>query len=308
MDNLRRRREGKRSFYERVYNKLRRRPDPTAPRLRVAEVQKIELRDPPIFVIGCQRSGTSLVRRILDSHSHIACPPESGFILQLAEMLRERRSMTGLESMGFPRDEVLTALRSFISSFFVSYAAAQGKSRWADKTPAYVDCLPELWDIFGPEARFVLIIRHGLDVAFSLANPDRHYPAIKHHAELAGGNRPIGAGMYWAAQMEKIQAFRSGHPEACYELRYEELTTAPEDTLKSLLDFLDEPWEPAILEYNRFEHHAGLGDPEVRSLARIQPNSGRYRGWSESTQEAVRRACEPYLSELGYGSSITTAT
>ncbi|MDP9223453.1 MAG: sulfotransferase [Actinomycetota bacterium] len=300
MDTLTRRREGKRSFSERLLNKLRRRPDPVAPRLRVTETKPEEYRHPPIFVIGCQRSGTSLVRRILDSHSHIACPPESGFIVHLAALLRDRRSMTGLDSMGFDRDEVFAALRSFISSFFVSYATAQDKIRWADKTPAYVDCLPELWDIFGPEARFVLIVRHGLDVAFSLANPDRHYPAINHHAELAGGDRPVGAGMYWAAQMAKIQAFHRNHPEACYELRYERLTTSPEETLKSLLRFLEEPWEPSLLEYNRFEHHAGLGDPEVRALGRIKPNSGRYQAWSESTQKAVREACEPYLSEFGY--------
>ena len=68
-----------------------------------------------------------------------------------------------------------------------------------------------------------------------------------------------------------------------------------------MFDFLGEPWEPAVLEYDRFEHHRGMEDPDVHRRTRIEPNSSRYRAWSGDRQRVVRAACEPLLSELGYG-------
>ena len=254
----------------------------------------------PIFVIGCFRSGTSLVRRILDSHSHIACPPETKFVMPLIGVLRDQTSLRGLNSIGFDRSDVSSALAHFVDGFMHAYAAAQGKPRWADKTPDYVDCLPELFELFGPQARFILIRRHGLDVAFSLSDPHRHYPAIDRHVEEAGGNVPVAAGRYWAEQNEKIEAFRGRVPEACYVVRYEELTTNPSEILKPMFDWLEEPWEPEVIDYDSFPHHAGIEDPDVRRRRKIVPNTGRYVAWPSELQLAVRDACEPILSSLGY--------
>jgi len=255
----------------------------------------------PIFIVGCQRSGTSLLRRILDSHSRIACPPESKFILPLVSVLRSTQAMSGLESMGYGREEVLRALRRFIAAFFEGYAEASGKARWADKTPIYVDCLPEVWDLFGSNARFLLIVRHGLDVAYSLSDPHRDYPAIRKHVEEEGGNVPVAAGRFWSAQNRKIERFRSQHSAACLRLRYEDLTGSPQPTLKSVFEFLDEDWEPTVLQYDRFPHHSGQEDPDVRRRRRIEQNSGRYLAWPPEVIEAVRSACEPMLERLGYG-------
>ena len=256
--------------------------------------------EPPIFVIGCFRSGTSILRRVFDSHSRIACPPESKFVLAATQLLRDRKALEGLDSMGFGRAEVASALGAFIDGFFGGYAAARGKMRWADKTPDYVDCLAELWEVFGPDGRFVLIIRHGLDVAYSLSDPHRHYPAIASHIERAGGNVPVAAGVYWAEQTEKIEAFRQEHPEASFQLRYEELTSRPEAVLRSMFEFVGEPWEPEVLQYNRFPHDVGLEDPDVKRRSRIVANSGKYRAWPVELQKAVREACRSTLVRLGY--------
>jgi Sulfotransferase family len=208
--------------------------------------------------------------------------------------------MKGFEGMGYGRDEVVTAFAAFISSFFQAYAASQGKARWADKTPNYVDCLPELWQMFGPEARFVLLVRNGLDVAFSLSDEHRHYPAIDEHLLAANGNVPLAAGRLWRTQNERIERFREDHPEACFAIRYEELTMDPAPTLRPMFEFLGEPWHPRVLEYDRFPHSAGWEDPNVRRRRRIAVNSGRYRAWPADVQSAVREACEPMLSRLGY--------
>jgi hypothetical protein len=291
----------KRPLVSRVLGRLRERKDPSAPALSAPRFGADDHRlEPPIFVIGCQRSGTSLLRRILDSHSNIACPPESKFILPMTEVLRAPKYLVGFSGMGYERTEVARALREFLGSFFDAYAAAQGKGRWADKTPNYVDCLPELWELFGPEARFVHLIRHGLDVAFSLSDDHRHYPAIDEQAALAGGDRAVGAGRHWAIQNELMEAFRDERSEACYTLRYEELTRDPEAAHRPMFGFLGEPWEPAVIDYASVPHHAGWEDPDVRRRSRIEPNSGKYAKWPQDVQAAVRDACQPMLAKLGY--------
>lgn len=290
----------KRSLSSRVIGRLKERSDERAPRLSIHVPENKELTETPIFVIGAQRSGTSLLRRILDSHSRITCPPESKFILPLSQVLTDRKSLAGWDSMGFDKQEVDKAMGRFVRSFFDAYTKAQGKARWAEKTPNYVDCLPELWDMFGPDVQFIYILRHGLDVANSLADPHRHYPAIDEFMEQANGNAPVAAGLFWADKNRKIQAFQADHPEAGHAIRYEELTTRPEAALKPLFEFLREPWEPEVIDYDKFPHHAGFGDPDVKRRKTVEPNSGKYKGWPEETQRAVREACGEMLAALGY--------
>lgn len=254
----------------------------------------------PVFVIGCQRSGTSLLRRILDSHSHIACPPETSFITPLVDILHERRSVKGMEGMGYDHEAVARGLAGFVGSFFEGYAAAQGKPRWADKTPQYVDILDDLWELFGPRARFVMIVRHGMDVAYSLADPKRRYPAIDDCVEAAGGDVAVGAGLFWRRQNEKIRAFAGRHPEASHTLRYEALTSKPAAVLEPMFAFLGEPWEPGVVDYASVPHHTGIEDPDVGKLRAIVTNSEKYRAWPADVQGKVRAACEPLLTTLGY--------
>lgn len=254
----------------------------------------------PIFVVGCQRSGTSLLRRILDSHSHIACPPESQFILPSIQVLRDERSLAGLSSMGYGISEVEGSVARFVRGFFDGYAEDQGKRRWADKSPSNVECLSELWSLFKPNIQFVIIVRNGMDVAYSLADPHRHYPAIDGHVAREGGNIPVGAARFWAEQNEKIEGFLSTRGEACFRLRFEDLTTEPINTLKPMFEFLDEPWEPTVIDYTQFPHHHGFEDPDVRRRTRIEPNSDKHKAWPPEVQQAVLLACGPLLRALGY--------
>jgi protein-tyrosine sulfotransferase len=290
----------KRSLSSRIVGRLKERRDTPAPRLSAAAPATAGVAAPGIFVIGAQRSGTSLLCRILDSHSRIACPPESKFILPLSRVLHDRKAMAGFDSMGYGAGEVMTAMGSFARSFFDNYAASQAKARWADKTPNYVDCLDELWALFGSSTQFVIILRHGLDTAFSLADPHRTYPALDEYLDAAHGDRPVAAGLFWADKNRKIEAFRQAHPAACYRLRYEELTADPEGTLPHLFEWLGERWEPDAVDYANFPHHAGYGDPDVRRRRRIELNSGRHKQWPADVQRAVRDACGEMLEVLGY--------
>jgi protein-tyrosine sulfotransferase len=220
--------------------------------------------------------------------------------VHLAQTLRDPSALRGLDSMGFGRNEVARTLGAAASSFFASYAAAQGKSRWADKTPDYVEILPELWELFGEHARYLLLFRHGMDVACSLSNPNRNFPAIQPFTEAAGGSVPVGAARFWVDQNEKIRAFQQVHGHACFSITYEDLTSDPAGSLRSLFEFLGEPWDPRVLDYDSAPHHRGIEDPDIRRKRSIQSNSGNYRAWPLETQREVREACEPMLTLLGY--------
>jgi hypothetical protein len=139
-----------------------------------------------------------------------------------------------------------------------------------------------------------------LDVAHSLADPHRDFRVVRESVARWGGTREVAAGRYWADQMNRVARFQREHPEACYAVRYEDLTSHPEPTLIPMFEWLGEPWEPEVMRYGRFPHDAGFEDPDVRRRSRVVPNSGKFREWPPEVQRMVREVCEPMLSRLGY--------
>ena len=150
---------------------------------------------PPMpVIVGAARSGTTLLRLMLDAHPRLAIPPESHFLPDL-RALQQRPDLKGKEHGDARREEFLrvvtgspfwkdfqldeTALRAAVThakkTFNVAdgarrvyelYARARGKARWGDKTPPYVWRLKEVYALL-PEAHFVHLIRDGRDVALS---------------------------------------------------------------------------------------------------------------------------------------------
>jgi hypothetical protein len=239
----------------------------------------------PIFVIGVHRSGTTLLRLILDSHPRIACPPESFFLLPLRGLLDDAKALEGLAAMGFPREAVARRLGEFAGWFFEVYAASHGKPRWADKTPSYVRCLDFIEAAFGPRARYVLIYRHGLDSAASIARIPSIHDADP-HTEACGGDRFAGAARYWAEQTRAMRAFAAAHPERCFELRYEALATDPEPQIRRLLEFLGEPWDPRVLAFHELPHDHGMEDRKASRARGFDPSIG---GWREQPRPVIDR-------------------
>jgi protein-tyrosine sulfotransferase len=258
---------------------------------------------PPIFVVGCQRSGTSLLRRILDSHPSIACPPESKFILPLEELVRDPQALRGLDSMGFTRQEVMNRLRSFVVSFFQDYALAKGKERWADKTPNYVDCLPFLDEIFAGEARYIVIVRHPFDVCLSFEHAaeksGQPMPAIQSHIAGATDFR-AGACAFWNRQNRKISEFVPHVAGRAVSLDYELLTSQPEPVLRQMFDFLDIPWSPLVLDYGQLPHDYGFEDRKIERMPKIVPNFGGFLAWPAEERQRLAVVAQEAMHLLGY--------
>lgn len=254
----------------------------------------------PIFVLGCDRSGTSLLRRILDAHNNIACPPETKFIYQLVKVYETPQSLAGLRSMGFSDDDVLEQMRVFICQFLDGYAKAKGKTRWAEKTTHNVNCAVTIDKAFFQSPQYVAIIRHGLDVAHSLATLDFSKVTVIDKYRTDGADTAMATVRHWAVMNTKIVDFQQQVGDRLILIKYEDLTREPEATLRKVFGFLDETWEASLLDYNRVAHDSGYDDPNAGRLRSIIPNSGNYRVWSREYQEILFDEAREVFSRFDY--------
>jgi len=237
--------------------------------------QKIELSDGqrarsarPVFIVGCPRSGTTLLyHMILSSGDFAVLPIETDAFCQFGlkfpnlESLRERRrllefwlgsrwyAISGLEPSSI-ESEVLEECRSigdFLTIVMEAMCRQQCVRRWAEKSPAHALYIPEIKRLI-PNSIFVHIIRDGRDVALSLANFERLYPFLW----VAGQTLPA-LGMYWKWMVRRARSGGKQIGPDYYELNYEDLMQNPRDTLAALGRFIDHD-----LDYARILR-AGIG-------------------------------------------------
>lgn len=249
----------------------------------------------PIFVIGAHRSGTSLVRRVLDSHPSVACPPESLWLTHYTGILQDHDVFRGLWGLGCDREEVLRGLADGARRFHEGYRQAKGKPRWADKTPAYTFHVETLRTLFGDDAQFVLVLRYPPDVAYSLW---RRGWSIDGYADDALDN----ACEYVADTVAHQLAFRDRHRDACFTLHYDRLVRDPTAELRALCTFLREPWDPAVLEHHRHPHDVGVEDPVIRGTRGFDGSFDNWRMWSKEQQRRALAILDESMRRLGYSS------
>lgn len=193
----------------------------------------------PIFVVGCQRSGTTLLRLMLDSHPNISCGPETRFLADFAKVTGEGWDRMGL--YGFAKEYWYEKFAEFFDSFQTEYAKGRGKTRWADKTPRYALSL-DFVDALFPDSQVVHVVRDGRDVVAS-------------HRDRWGYRSAVKAVEKWPRYIKAAQAFGARVPTDRYiEVRYEALVGDTEAQLRRLLTFLEEPWDSAVLDHQSAEH------------------------------------------------------
>jgi hypothetical protein len=231
----------------------------------------------PIFIVGCPRSGTTLLQLMLHAHPRIAIPPETRFLLPAYFRRQDfgdlrtaagRRALGGyivgdrdgkFKDLGLDADAVLAEIEaapptvgSVLGTVLRAYARSHGKPRWGDKRPTYARYLPDLYRMF-PDAQFVHVIRDGRDCVGSLK-------------QMSWWKRDAYYSMAtWA------QAIDSGHAAArslpagsYYEIQYEQLVVDPTRELTALCGFLGEAFDTGMLRphqlasvpASRKKHHA----------------------------------------------------
>jgi len=222
----------------------------------------------PIFIVGCGHSGTSLLLVILGAHSRIfAVPHES----RIAAHCRWR---------------FLTAMRKFNR-----WAIAHGKTRWVEKTPKHIMHIDNILK-HRPNARILLIIRDGRDVAGSLQ---------KRHGSLEVGIR------HWVQRNTHGKKYWN-HPNV-HVVKYESLISDFEATMRRVLSFIGEEYEPGIKEYykspTKIEKPAseGKSNQQFQNWKVNQPifdTRGKWKHFSGADQAMIHKIGGELLAELGY--------
>ena len=215
----------------------------------------VRRRHPPaVFVVGAARSGTTLMRLMLDAHPQVAIPHETAFVPSaLALGGGAGRDELARFLLGFPTwpdmatsegelRDALAAVEPFtladgLRAFYLRYAAVRGKPRWGDKTPSYALHLPAIAAAF-PEARFVHLIRDGRDVAVSLRPlwfaPGQDMTTLAHE---------------WSRHVLAARAAGARLGTRYLEVRYEDLVRDPRLELARVTDLLELPFAAEMLGY-----------------------------------------------------------
>ena len=232
----------------------------------------------PVFAVGSMRSGSTLLRLVLDSHPHIAVPTETGFmggLRAVKDIPHWKFGARWYERLGWSEAEVDELLRGFYSTLFARYAASRGKPRWGEKTPFHTEHVAEMARVF-PDAVFVGIVRHPGAVAWSLR---------KFHYAFAEGVD------YWAAtNAAMLSAARELGPRFAL-LRYEDLVADPEPVLRRLVHALGEPWSDQLLRHDEVQRAQGAPRAVEGSTVTSQPvDAARAHEWASHVGPEERAA------------------
>ena len=231
---------------------------------------------PPIFIIGNARSGTTLLRLMMTCHKNILIPPECSFAVwwrekygpwsgggpvtdtYLAAFVNDLMSSRKFETWQLGREQLMESLRArrpssypeAVSAIYQCFGAARGRSfgRWGDKNNVHLHHIAELHEMF-PTARFVHIIRDGRNVACSYLALHRSRTESRYAPRLPQDLRGIAE--EWR---NNVLIARRGFDaigwSAVHEIRFEDLVTRAEGTLRTLCSFLAEEYDVAMLAYD----------------------------------------------------------
>jgi hypothetical protein len=278
--------------------------------------------NPFVFIVGCPRSGTTLLQRLLDAHPRLAIIHETHWIpkfyhkavrqnpqaLVTPELITKLLKRPKLAHLGLDGEALGAEYRQgqpipyadFVSAIFDRFGQGRGKPLVGDKTPAYarsVDLLHALW----PRARFIHLIRDGRDVCLSAMNwrkPGR----LLLRAATWKEDADITAALWWEwhVRMARQSGQRLG-PDLYHEVRYEALVERTSAECDRLCAFLGLPYDGVMLRFHegRTKREPGL-DPKEAWL----PVTPGLRDWrtqmSPAQVERFEATAGVFLEELGY--------
>ena len=285
----------------------------------LAPERTIDRRNPYVFVVGCPRSGTTLLQRMLDSHPRLAVANDTHFIPKAVkdyppavdpaltrDLVQRVRDYRRFSRLGLSDEAVARAAAGagsyadFVSALYDRFGRLRGKPLAGEKTPDYVKQLPLLHGLF-PRARFVHIFRDGRDVALSTLDWSHEGKGPARY-DLWRREPVAVCALWWSLQAGSGR--RDGSklgPSVYHEVCYEDLVAEPERSLRAILGFLDLPFAPEVLRFNEGKVRQ---DPGLSAKhAWLSPTPG-LRDWRSEMAvrdvELFEALAGALLSELGY--------
>lgn len=267
---------------------------------------------PALFIVGCERSGTTMLAAMVDRHSQVAVPPETHLFIGLPRKLRELHArpeaaqrvewllqherlrdlkLTPAQVMDrlSPGDVSLAALSTAV---LTAFARAMNKERFCAKTPSHLFYTPTLLSWF-PDARIVCVVRDGRDVVQSLNKT----PWAKDD-----GNRK-NATKWWIAS-RACDTFEARYPDRFMRVHFEALVREPEEQLRRVDAFMGLDFEQGQLDTHKETHVVPAWEAQWKAKASERPDPSRIGAWkrdlSPETVWELNAWMSPYLAKFGY--------
>jgi hypothetical protein len=270
-----------------------------------------------LFVIGAPRSGTTMLERMLSSHSMIQGGPEPHLLTPLAHLgvwdkvdkapydhiLAAESQKLFVDQLPNGEQDYWDACRAYCDVLYGRYLEARGgKPVCLDKTPAYALILPFMMNVF-PDAKYVVLTRHPLAMFSSFANSffDGDYQVAQDHNPII--NRYVPA----------IAQFLRQDTVPHIHVRYEDLVKDPETWFEKICAHIGVPYEPEAINYGEKQAEAerpkGLGDP-IGVAQHSRPTTASVKKWAGELaadpaklalmQDAIARVDPADLQTIGY--------
>jgi hypothetical protein len=283
--------------------------------------------NPYLFIVGCQRSGTTLLQRVVNAHPQITVFNQTGWISDFFEMrtgpagdglitpelipalLQRQQFRKGLKKVGIGRKELegllgtgaSMTLGRFVTGIFDLYGQRQEKALVGDKTPKYIRSIRTMHELW-PEARFVHLIRDGRDVCLSTLNWEKNAALLRQSFSTWDEHPVISAALKWEWNVRLgREAGQSLAPGLYCEMRYEALVHQPTEECARLCAFLNVPYDEHMV---RFYEGRTKSKPDLDAKKGWRPITPGLRNWrTQMTAENVElfeAAAGGLLEELGY--------
>jgi protein-tyrosine sulfotransferase len=238
----------------------------------------------PVFVLCMGRSGSTLLRLILDTHPDLACPPETN-IPALCSQLAVVWSLIEGAPLSMQRGDAppeipeaaITGIRDTMDRMTAPYLHRRGKRRYCDKslgTARYATLLLRIY----PAARFVCLYRYPMDVISSglEACPwGLNGYGFDQYISGSPGNAVLALARYWHDGAHEIAAVEEDYPRSCHRVRYEDMVRDPERVAAGIFDFIGVAQAPGIAQavFARDHERFGPADHKIWHTAKIRADS-----------------------------------
>jgi hypothetical protein len=218
--------------------------------------------DEPVIVLTGARSGSTLLRMVLDAHPDLACPPETNIPRLCTEFSKLIVKLDPASNTGSVSEPAMRQIKSLTDFIYSGYLTRRGKRRWCDKS-LLISEVGEAFLTLYDKAKFICLYRHAMDFIHSALEASpwglRGY-GFDNYARGAGGTNSAAAmAAYWIDNAAQTMEFERTYAERCLRVHYEELVTRPGTVADRIFDFIGVSRVPGIERLAL----AGLGSPEA---------------------------------------------
>jgi hypothetical protein len=255
----------------------------------------------PAFVLCAGRSGSTLLRFLLDAHPDLACPPETNVPAMCGQLATVWSLIEGAPLSANRGDEppdipaaAIAGVRETMNRMIGSYLTRRQKKRYCDKslgTARFAYLMTRVW----PDTKFICLYRHPMDVIASGMEACpwglNGYGFEPYIAETPG-NAVFALARFWADNASAILAAEEQFSERCHRVRYEDMVTDPQAVADSIFAFLGVDSVPGIAEACFAAERERFGPADYKIWHTSHINAGSVgRGWAVPSGLISPQAC-----------------